>query len=209
MSTKNIVRCPYKNKAILLPNGQVIESPCCKSPYCKRCCWYRKWKLLQDAPHKHILLTCYQAYMVLPYYKPVPKDVKKTINNFFWRGMRKRFGPLAYIHSLEQQHGLLHGNWHVLSDKRVDKVFVFTRWREALARHDIEFKDADGYCDAVIEPQKVTEYVVKYYEADPADYLPERGRYRKVMYASSGYNEYVLARTADTLVAKLLEEDQS
>jgi hypothetical protein len=147
---------------------------------------------------------------VLPYYKPVPKDVKKRINNFFWRGMRKRFGPLAYIHSLEQQGGLLHGNWHVLSDKRVEKEFVLTRWRDALARHAaLKFNDAHGSCDSVIDPKKVTEYVVKYYEEDPNSYLPKRGRYRKVMYTSPNYNEYVLARTGDTLLAKLLEQDES
>ena len=209
MPTKNIERCPYENKVIILPSGEVIESPCCKSPYCKRCCWYRKWKLHQEAPHRSVVLDCFQTYLVVPYYKPVPRDVKKRINGFFWRGMRKHCGPLAYLHSLEQQGGLLHGNWHVLSDRCVDPQYVFTRWGEALGRYArISFKAKDGYCDSAISPQKVTEYVLKYYDKDPAEYLPERGRYRKVVYPSPNYNEYVLARTGDTLVGGLFEEQQ-
>jgi hypothetical protein len=155
-----------------------------------------------------VVLNCFQSYLVLPYYKPIPRVAKKAVNEFFWRGLRAKVGPLAYIHSLEMQSGLLHGNWHLLSDKRVDKEYVFARWSEALNRHaQITFKEQDGYCEPVITPEKVTEYVLKYYEKDPTTYLPERGRYRKVMYPSQNYNEYVLARTADTLISQMFECD--
>lgn len=209
MKPKEILepKCPYLNKAFLLPNGQIIQSPCCKSPYCKRCSWYRKWKIHEVAPHTCFVLHCYQTFLVLPYYKPVPRRTKKTINEYFWRGLRARFGPLAYIHTLEMQHGLLHGNWHLLTDKQVEKEFVLLRWGNALLRHaNITFQKHEGYCDAIINPKKVTEYVLKYYEKNPEDYLPRKGIYRKIMYMSQNYNQYVTERCDDALIAKICEE---
>lgn len=216
MSAKKEYRCPYQGKKIITRDGEVIDSPCCRSNYCPRCCWYRKWKLMLRSPHHHLVVACYHTYMVLPYYKPIPSAVKKRVNKFFWDGLRRRYKQLAYAHSLEQQRGLLHGNWYVLSDTQIDPEFVLERWKRALLKHaDIAFEKAHGSVAGVDNQKKVMQYLLKYGCKDPENYLPERGRYRKLYYTSPNWDEFIRKRCDETLLelifeAQMLEqEDES
>jgi hypothetical protein len=62
----------------------------------------------------------------------VPRKLKAEINRAFWRRMCRRYGDIAYIHGLHEQHGLLHVNYHTLSDRAFEPDVVFEFWRLSL-----------------------------------------------------------------------------
>ncbi len=206
---KDIIgQCPTKNKTIRTKSGKKVKSPPCKSNYCPRCCWLRKWEIMTNAPHMSAYIDCHQTYLVLPYYRLVSRSEKKKINKSFWDSMRRQYGELEFIHTLEQQGGHVHVNYHVLSDFPLSEEHVIKRWTAACKHQGISVDPEDIYVEPVKSSKAVTRYIVKGKRKDPENYLPVKGMYQKVMYFSAGYDEFVRKRAADTLIADLFTSDE-
>jgi hypothetical protein len=147
---------------------------------------------------------------------PVPPELKKRINHDFWGWMRRKYGKLAYMHSLEQQGGLLHVNYYLMTDKSLDVDAVKERWAGVvLKKAKIEVKPQEMSVRSISEGksyevgkdrENVIKYILAAYEKDPATYLPERGRYRKIYFTSANWDRWISERSDSTLLDKLLNE---
>ena len=217
MPFENIYRCPYENKTFFnRKTCEIIESPCCRSNYCKRCCWYRKWVLLQRGTHHHTVVDCYHYYLMLPYKPPIPSAVKKRINHDFWGWMRRKYGKLAYMHTLEQQRGLLHVNYYLMTDKPIDIGAVKACWAKVVkVKANVEVMTSEMGVRSINEGKShevgqdregVIKYILAAYEHDPSTYLPERGRYRKLYFTSNNWDQWIADRCDAALLDKLLGE---
>jgi hypothetical protein len=138
--------------------------------------------------------------MVLPYFAPVPRQTKAKINRAFWRRMRRTYGEIAYIHGLHEQNGLLHVNYHALSNQPFEPDLVYEFWRSSLPAN-LHPKLVRESC--TIEPalaeKRTVQYLLKYWNDNPDEYLPERGAYRKLFFTSPNYNSFITSHLTETL----------
>ena len=121
--------------------------------------------------------------------------------------MRRKYGAIAYIQGLHEQNGLLHCNYHTLSDIRFDPDIVRDFWIASLPLYlRKNIKDDSIYAEPAISEKKTVAYLLKYGESEPEAYLPERGRYRKIFFTSPNYNDFLIAHLYENGVDEIVGE---
>jgi len=161
--------------------------------------------VLQKGAHFPIATSCFHTYLELPYYKPVPSEVKSNINRYFFKGLKKKLEDLAYIASLEEQNGLLHVNFYLLSNIKPDPDYILNRWDDALiTKADIDcFQTNEASVKPIIDREKMLKYMIKYNRKDPQNYLPQQGKYKKLIYTSRNWKSYIEDHTLDGVLDDL------
>jgi hypothetical protein len=119
--------------------------------------------------------------------------------------MRRRYGDIAYVHGLHEQDGLLHVNYHTLSDKPFEPDVVYEFWQLSLPPN-LRKKLSKASCtiEPALSEKRTVQYLLKYWNNEPADYLPEQGQYRKLFFTSPNYHTFITNHLTEALVDEIV-----
>jgi hypothetical protein len=92
-----------------------------------------------------------------------------------------------------------------VQDVAFEPNIVFEFWRLSLPTN-LRMKLTKASCsiEPALSEKKTVQYLLKYWNDDPAEYLPEQGKYRKLFFTSPNYHTFITSHLTENLVDKIV-----
>lgn len=205
MSTEKIHYCRTQGKTFRTKTGKTITSPPCGNVRCPRCSIHYRLSKFFRMPINEITIAVH-TYCVLPYYSYTTIKQKSNINRHFIRKLKRRYKELAYVVTYEQQHGLYHSNWLLLTDDKTDVDFIRDKWLETLQAYGASNANIKDIKASHVESiHAVSRYIFKT-DTKTTIHIPSKEASPRTVTFSRNWAKFKVDRDGEEMIAKLFDK---